>query len=120
MICQYAVLAHYRHDVGSDTNGAEIEQRDKTREWDAIVLGKSLHEFETNATTAEILEGVGGVCALGVENSHGIWQFVIRYVVVADDEVDAQALGIGYLFDSLYAAVEHYDKLDALFGCIMQ
>ena len=41
-------------------------------------------------------------------------------MVVADDEVDAQTLGIGYLVDGLDTAVQYYDELDAFFGCIVQ
>ena len=40
-------------------------------------------------------------------------------MVVADDEVDAQLLGIGNLFDCLYAAVEDYNQLHACFPGIV-
>ena len=67
-----------------------------------------------------MLEWVGGINALGVKNRDSIRQLIIWHMVVADDEVYAQTLGIGNLFDSLNTAVEYYYQLDAFFCSIVQ
>ena len=114
MECQYAVFAHHRHDVGSDADGTKVEQRYELREGYAVVLGKCLHELESHAAAAEILERVGAVLALGVEYGHCLWQFVVGHVVVADDEVNAQLLGVADFLDGLNAAVEHDNQFHAV------
>ena len=52
----------------------------------------------------------------GVEYRGCRGQLVVGHMVVADDEVDSALLGILYLVDSLYAAVEDYYKRHSLFG----
>ena len=107
MESQDAVLVGHRHDVGGDAHGTEVEQRDKSGEWDAIVLGERLHELESHAAAAEVLEWEGVVGTFRVEYGHGWWHHVVGHVMVADDEVDAKAFGILNLLDCLDAAVEY-------------
>ena len=111
VVGQDTVLVDDGHEVSGNAHGAEVEEGDESREGNAIVLGKGLHELEAHATAAEMLEGVGVVLPLGVEDSHGIGQLVIGVVVVADDEVDAKALGIVYHLVGLDATVEDDDEL---------
>ena len=59
--------------------------------------------------------GVCGVGPFGVEDGNGRRHFVVRHMVVADDEVDAKALGVCNLVYGLNAAVEHDDKRHACF-----
>ena len=112
VIGQDAVLAHDGHDVGRDADGAEVEQGDELRELDAVADGEGLHQLEAHAATAQMLVGIGVVGTLCVEDGYGGGQLVARHVV-ADDEVDAFLLGVGYLVGSLDAAVEHDDEADA-------
>lgn len=113
MIGENAVLLGYGHDIGSYAYGTEVEQRYESGEGYAVVLGERLHQLESHAASAEMLERVGVVGSLRVEDSHGWRQFFVWHVVVADDEVDAERLGVGYLFNSLDAAVEDDDELHA-------
>ena len=107
---QDAVLVHHGHEVCCDAHGTEVEQRDEAREGNAVVLGKGLHKLESHAAATELLERVGVVRPLRVERRHGTRQFVVRHVVVTDDEVNAQLLGVCYLFHSLDATVEDDDE----------
>ena len=87
----------------------------ESREGNAVVFGKGLHELEAHAAAAQLLERVGVVGAFGVEDGHGGGHHIVGHVMVADDKVDAQALGIGNFLDGLDAAVEYNDEFDARF-----
>ena len=82
----------------------------EAREGNAVVLGKGLHKLESHAAATEFLERVGVVRPLRVERRHGTRQFVVRHVVVTDDEVNAQLLGVCYLLHRLDATVEDDDE----------
>ena len=112
---QYAVLVNHRHDVGSDAHGTQVEQRDEPRERYAVVLGKSLHKLEAHPTAAEVLERIAVVGTLGVEHRHSWRQRLVGHMMVTDNEVDAQTLGIGHLFNGLDATVENDDQLYSVF-----
>ena len=114
-----AVFSQDGHDICGDAHGTELEQGDEPREGYAVVLGEGLHELETYATAAEMLEGVGGVLALRIEDRHRIRQFIIRHMMVADDEVDTQLFRIGNLSDGLDTAVEYDNEFDTFFCCIV-
>ena len=104
---QYAVFILHGHDVGCYAHSTEVEQGDEPREGNAIVLGKGLHELKSHAASAEMLEGVGVVFALRVENGGSRRHHLVGDVVVANDEVDAKTLGIGYFVDCLDTAIEN-------------
>ena len=116
---QYAVFSHHVHYVGGDAHGTQVEQRDESREGYAVVFSKSLHEFESHATSREVMEGVGRVSAFRVEDSHSRWHHLVGHMMVADDEVDAPLLSIGYFLYRLDTAVEHDDELYLLLHCIV-
>ena len=107
------VLIDHRHHVGGNAHGTEVQQRNQPREGNAIVLGKSLHEFEAHPATTKLFERIRVVGALGVEDGHSGRHLLIGHMVVADDEVDTQRLGIGDLLDSLYAAVKNDHQFHA-------
>ena len=53
--------------------------------------------------------GVGRAFEFGIQDGYGRWQLVVRHVVVADYEVDAERGRVGYFIVGLDAAVEYYD-----------
>ena len=64
-----------------------------------------------------MFERVGVVFPLGVECRYCGRQFLIRYVVVADNEVDAKAFGIRDFLDCLNPAIKYdYEFNACLFG----
>ena len=81
------------------------------------ILGKGLHELEPHATAAKVLEGIGVVFPFGIENGRSRRYRFVGFMMVADDEVDAQRFGIGDLLDGLDAAVENDDQFDTSFMC---
>ena len=101
-----AVLINHRYHIGGNAHGAEVQQRNKPGEGNTIVLGKSLHKLEAHTATTELLERIGIVVALGVKNGHCGRHLLVGYMVVADDEVNTQRLGIGNFLDCLDATVK--------------
>ena len=114
MIGHDAVLVDHRHYVGGDADRHQIQQSLELRCRDPVADGEPLHELEAYAAARQVGTRIGGGFKLGVEDSHGIRQRIIGHVVVADDEVYAEAFGVGYLVDRLDAAVEDYDEFDAI------
>ena len=110
MIGKDAVLSHDGNDVGGNTHCHKVEQWNELTEGNAIADGKRLHEFETYATTRQIFVRIGGILTLGIEDGNCWRQFLVGHVVVANNEINAQTLGIGNFFDCLDAAVEHNDE----------
>ena len=119
MISKDAILAHDGDDVCRNTDGAQIKQGNKLRELNAVADGKSLYEFETNATSTEMLVWISVVKAFGIEDSQGWRQLVARHMMVADYEVDAFFLGVSDFFDSLDAAIQHDNKTNSSFLSIV-
>ena len=117
---QDAVLVGDGNNICSDAHGTEVQQWDEPRERNTIVLGECLHELKAYTTATKVLEGVGIVGTLGVQNGCGIGHRLIWHMVVADDEVDTQALCIGYFVDSLDATVENNNQSHAGVACILQ
>ena len=54
--------------VGSNTHGAEVEQRNEPGEWNVVVLGKALINFLESYTASEIemLDGNGSSGRFGL------------------------------------------------------
>ena len=117
MESQDSVLIYYRHDICSNAHCTEVEQWDKSGERNVVVLGKGLHEFESHAASAEVLEWEWIIRALRVEYSHSGWHHVVGNMMVADDEVYAKAFGIFNLLDGLDAAIEDDDEFHTSFMC---
>ena len=129
---QHAVLAHDGHDVGGDADGYQVEVLQELElqlflplltvlvellgevaEAHAhALLEVGLDNLEADAAAREFLVGIGAVDLLGVEDGYGFWHLVAGQVVVADDEVDAELLGIVDHLHGLDATVEGDDQLD--------
>jgi len=112
MKSQDSVLLYDRYDVGGNAHGTEVEQRYQSGERNVVVLGESLHEFKSHATSAEVLERERVVRTFRVEYGHGRWHHLVGHVVITDDEIYAKALGIFYLLDGLDATVKDDDEFD--------
>ena len=102
------VLAYDRHKVGCDRDGHKVEHRLKlVVDAQTVALGEGLHELETHSAAAQMCAWVGGVGHFRIEYRHGRRKGLVGHMVVADNEVDPFGPCIGYLLNSLYAAVEH-------------
>ena len=120
MVSHHSVLIYDGHYVGRYADGNQVKQRLKLIVIaQTVALGKSLHELEADATSAEVGARVCASRHLRIEYGHGRRQLIIGHMVVADYEVDAVVAGILYLLDSLYAAVKYYDELHLIFDGII-
>ena len=117
MIGKDAVFPHHGDDVRGDADGTQIQQRRQFVELDAVVEGKRLHELETHAAAGEFRVGVVVVVAFRVQDGSSLRQHIVGHVVVADDEVHAQRLGIGDFLHRFDAAVQNDDEFHAALRC---
>ena len=122
VVCQYPVLSRHGHDVCRNAHRTEVEQRYEPCKRNAVVLGESLHELESHSASAQMLEGVFVVGPLWVEDGGSRRHLVVRHMMVADDEVDADALGVLYFSYRLDSAVENdnqaYSCLPGVFDAL--
>ena len=109
---KYSVFADDGNQIGCNADRHKIEQRIELVGRNAVVHCKSLHELEAYATTREMRTGLGGVGTLGIQYGYGTREFLIGHMMVADNEVDTQRLGIGNLLNGFYSAIENDDKLN--------
>ena len=88
----------------------EVEQRNQVMKLNAVADGKCLHELEADAASGKVGVWVCVVQAFGIQDGDGRGQDVVRYMMVADDEVDSLLFGIRYFFYGFDAAVEYDDQ----------
>ena len=116
---QYPVLAHERYDIRRGAHHDQVEQTHDTFERNALVLAVSLHEFESNSAAGEFVERIVVSGLFRVEYRHGGRYLLSRQMVVTDDEVDSELVGIGHFLDGFDAAVECDDEVySVLFGIV--
>ncbi len=138
------ILSHQRHDIGDRSEGGQrqhVQQPFAHRGLDPISAcrvasrghcGESPREFEGDARSAEIAEGILGVGPPGVDDRKGLgngagaaWGAVIpgmerlfrpEIVVVGDDEIEAGLAGFEGRLEGGDAAVDRDDNPGALGG----
>ena len=88
MISQYTILVCHLNQISSNTNGTEIKERNKARERNAVVLGKSLHQFKAHSTSAQMLERIRVVGTFWIQDCHSRRKYIVRHVMVTDDKVN--------------------------------
>ena len=65
-----------------------------------------MHQLEAHAAAGKVVEGIAAVFPLGVQHRHGLREFLLRQVVVADYHVYSLAAGVLHLLNGLDAAVQ--------------
>ena len=97
------VFTHNRNDVRCNTHSYNIQQRNQVVELDTVTDSECLHKLETDSTTRKVSVRVRIVQAFGVQNSYGRRKHIIRYMMIADDEINPFLFGISnflYCFNS--------------------
>lgn len=72
-------------------------------ELDTITDSECLHKLEADSTTGKVSVRIRIVQAFGVQNSYGRRKHIIRYMMIADDEINPFLFGISdflYCFNS--------------------
>lgn len=77
---------------------------------DAVVLGKSLHKLESYSTARQVFVWVRRIRTLGIQNGGGRRKYLIGYMMVADNEIDAFFLGIADFFYCFDTTVQYDDQ----------
>ena len=119
IVSQHTVLIHQRHDVRGDTHHQQIQQRQDLLKGDAVALGVGLYQLKTDTTPRQLVEGVGAIVPLGIQDGYGLRNLLGRKMVVANDEIDPLTLCIDNLLGSLDSAVQGDDQRDTLAGGVI-
>ena len=82
----------------------------------ALGAAEGEDQLERDADAGKMLERKAAVRAVGVDHGAGGGQLVLTFVVIGDDEVDAEGGGKGGLLHAGDAAVHGDDERDALLG----
>ena len=106
VVSQYAVFAGDGDDVRGDADRRQLQQFLQVGKREVVAFGECLHELEPDAASRQMFVRIDRVHPLGIQYGDGIGQCVVRHVMVADNKIDPQLLGIFDLFDGLDAAVE--------------
>ena len=101
-----AVLAGDGDDVGGDADGHKVKLLEPELVGEVELLAIALDELEADTAAGKFFVGVRTAAALGVEDGVRVGDFVPLEVVVADDDINAVAVGEGHLVVGLDAAVE--------------
>ncbi len=121
VVDQNPVFAEQRRDVGHRAEGHEVEVGEQPLVVPRVRTGsdesrQGLGELEGDADAGEALEGVGAPGAPGVEHRVGGGQDGRGFVMVGDDDVDAQGAGLADFGGARNAAIDRDDQRDAGVG----
>ena len=107
-----AVLADQRHDVGERADRRDLHERRQPRRLPRP-RAERLHQLQRDADAGEVLVRIAAVVSLRIHHRARIGQLVVRFVMVGDDQVDAELAGAARRFRRADAAVDRDDQLHA-------
>ena len=110
VVCQDTVFAHNRYNVRRNADSNQVEQGSQLVKLDAVALCERLHEFETYSTTRQVVVRIRRIVPFRIQDSGGCRKYLVRNVMVTDNEVDAFLFGIRNLFYGFDAAVQYDDQ----------
>ena len=110
MVGEDTVFTHNRNDVRCNTHGYNIQQRNQVVELDTVTDSECLHKLETDSTTGKVSVRVRIVQAFGVQNSYGRRKHIIRYMMIADDEINPFLFGISDFFYCFNSTIEYNNQ----------
>lgn len=113
MICHDAVFVYHGHDVGGYGHGHQVKHPFEFARADAVAYRECLHQLVSHAAARQVAARVCRAFELWVEYGYSVRQHLIGDMVVADDEIDAEGLGVSDFGVGLDAAVKDDDELDA-------
>ena len=121
------VFVYQRHDVGDGSQGG---QRGGVGQ-ELLKLGRAgpltgqrqtdgPGQLKGHAHAGQVAEGVGRVGQLRIDDGVGLGQPVLGFVVIGDDEIDAQRAGPRRLGDAGDAAIDRDDHRVAVGGKLLE
>ena len=113
-----AVLPQQLHHIGHRAHGGQVGV---LLEEGVVVLlpSQGHHQLQGHPHAGQFLEGVGAVPPVGVHHRHGGGEGLLALVVVGDDHVDPQLLGVVHLLHGGDAAVHGDDEAHPLAGQVL-
>ena len=79
-------------------------------ELDTVTDSECLHKLETDSTTGKVGVRVRVVQAFGVQYSYGRRKHIIRYMMIADDEINPFLFGISDFFYCFNSTIEYNNQ----------
>ena len=107
------VLVGHLHHVGHGADGGQGAVPGQQGLLPALAP-QGQHQLQRHAAPGQVLEGIAAVKPVGVHHRAGGRQLLLALMVVGDDHVHAQGVGIGHLLHAGDAAVHRYQQPDAL------
>ena len=77
---------------------------------DAVVLGKGLHKLESYSATRQVFVWIRRIRTFGIQNGGSRWKYLIGYMMVADNEIDAFFFGVTDFFYRFNTTVQYDDQ----------
>ena len=107
------------NNVTCNTHCHKIQEVKGTVFVQSCLQGDGLCQFETDATNRSGIYRDSCNWLMRIEDGHRSRQFIAGKVVVADDHVNALAIGIGYLFHCLDTTIQCNDECTVVVFCII-
>ena len=127
LLHQCPILTQQGHHVGDSPQGNQVDQvvlfqahRSLRHGRLPVAAQQGLRQSIGDAHPGQLIEGVAPVLPLGVDHGHRLRQCLAHGVVVGDDDVDPQVVGVGDLIRGADTAVHGDDDADALVGQLGQ
>ena len=84
-----------------------------------MLLYVSLQKLECYAAARKFVERISTVGTLGIKHCECLWKFFAYGVVVANNHIDALAVGVVDFLVALDAAIYGDEQGSAVFGCVI-
>ncbi len=118
---QGAILTQQGHHVGHGSQGDQIQKLLLLQRYLlggyrglAVAAQERLGQPVGDAHPGQFAKRVTAVLSLGVDHAHRLGQLVADGVMVGDDDVEAQPVGVGDFFQRADAAIHRDDDADAI------
>src|SRR5690554_1994642 len=100
------VLPTQQGNVGGYAHRHQVEIRIQLRLGIMVVATKGLHKLKTNTATGQFFIRIRTIFSSWIKAGYSRRQNLARRMVIANNKVDAEFLGIGHLIHRLNAAIE--------------
>ena len=107
-----AVLANERDHVGERADRGDLYERRQPGRLSGAGTER-LHKLQRDPDAGQVLVGISAVVPFRIHHRAGIRQFIVGFVMVGDDQIDAKLTRAACRFGRADAAVDRDDQLDA-------
>ena len=99
-----AVLSLHQHHIGNGSDGSQCTVAGKERILSALAA-QCQNQFQSHAHAGQMPEGIGAVLPMGIHHRHRVGQRLFALVMVGNDHIHTQRIGVVHFLVSGDAAV---------------